>query len=292
LGIAAYLVKPVGESDLLQALLTILHGPRRGETLVTRHTLREARGGLRVLVAEDNPVNQALLLRVLEKQGHLPELAHNGREAVALAATGCFDIVLMDVQMPEIDGLAATAAIRDQESRHGTTHIPIYAMTAHALKGDEERCLAAGMDGYISKPVDFARLREVLQQVASRIPESPPWERSRALMQVGGDEELLHETAQLFLHESTGLLAMLHDSLAQSDADAARLAAHRLRGSVGYFAAIPLASLLLRVEELARKPDVAAAAALMPRVEQEFGRLRGALEEYRDSHETADLACR
>jgi response regulator RpfG family c-di-GMP phosphodiesterase len=198
----------------------------------------------------------------------------------------------MDVQMPEMDGLAATAAIREQESRHGTSRIPIYAMTAHALKGDEERCLAAGMDGYISKPLDFARLREVLQQVASRLPESPPWERSRALMQVGGDEELLHEAAQLFLHESAGQLAALHDSLAQSDAEAARLAAHRLRGSVGYFAAIPLASLLLRVEELARKPDVAAAAALMSHVEQEFSRLRVALEEYRDSHETADLACR
>jgi CheY-like chemotaxis protein len=164
LGISAYLVKPISNRDLMHAVLRVLGQSGDQSQLVTRHTLRERRGALRILVAEDNAVNQTLILRLLEKHGHSPELAQNGREAVEKVRNGRFDLVFMDVQMPEMDGFSATTAIRDLEKTTGT-HVLIYAMTAHAMKGDRERCLAAGMDGYVSKPINFPEVERVLQSI-------------------------------------------------------------------------------------------------------------------------------
>jgi CheY-like chemotaxis protein len=214
LGIAAYLVKPIVESELHAALLSVLarkaraaqvagpapdairpqdgvgkHGSGAQEAplitrhtlresppggigvrgsdlqevpLVTRHTLREARQGLHVLLAEDNLVNQVLASRLLEKQGHSVVVADNGRAALEALENQQFDLIVMDVSMPEMDGFEAVAAIRAREAATGF-HIPIVAMTAHAMKGDRERCLAAGMDAYISKPIQPSELRKVLQ---------------------------------------------------------------------------------------------------------------------------------
>jgi PAS domain S-box-containing protein len=164
LGVAAYLTKPVGQSELFDALVRVLSSMER-ETpaaLVTRHSLREERKGPRVLLVEDNVVNQTLAVRLLEKRGCTVEVAANGREAVAAFEKRSFDLVFMDVHMPEMDGLEATAAIREREKATGT-HTPIVAMTAHAMKGDREQCLAAGMDGYIAKPVRAQELFEVLK---------------------------------------------------------------------------------------------------------------------------------
>jgi PAS domain S-box-containing protein len=153
LGISAYLVKPIRQGELLEAICSTLNQSlQKAASLVTRHSLRESKNAKRILLAEDNPVNQKLALRLLERRGYLVSVASNGREAVSELESAEFDLVLMDVQMPEMDGYEATAAIRERE-RHGARHIPIIAMTAHALKGDEERCLASGMDGYISKPI-------------------------------------------------------------------------------------------------------------------------------------------
>ena len=165
LGISAYLLKPVVKADLLAAILKTL-GLRREKTdaspvLVTRHTLRESAHKLRILVAEDNPVNQAVIIRALQKMGHTPVLAQDGKAALAAASAEKFDVVFMDVQMPEMDGLAVTAAIRAREKNRGV-HLPIFAMTAHAMKGDRERCLEAGMDGYITKPIRFSDIEETL----------------------------------------------------------------------------------------------------------------------------------
>jgi len=150
LGIHAYLLKPAKSSELFGAICNVMAmgqpEPERAP-LVTRHTLRQARTSLRVLLAEDNVVNQRLALRLLEKLGHSVVLANNGREAVEIFDRDRFDVVLMDVQMPEFDGYEATAAIRQREKATGT-HIRIYALTAHAMKGDREQCLEAGMDGY------------------------------------------------------------------------------------------------------------------------------------------------
>jgi len=169
LGIAAYLTKPIAASQLLDAIMNVLGRqaqPAPERRLVTRHSLRETRTSLRILLAEDNVVNQKLASRLLEKRGHTVAVASNGREALALADQHPFDLVLMDVQMPELDGLQATAILREKEKSNGQ-HLPVIAMTAHAMKGDEERCLAAGMDGYVSKPIDASHLFSMIEEVCS-----------------------------------------------------------------------------------------------------------------------------
>ena len=193
--LSAYLLKPLLKADLLAALLRVLgHGGQEtAAALVTRHTLRESSQKLHVLVAEDNRVNQTLMVRVLQKMGHSSVVASNGREALSLAFSQKFDVVFMDVQMPEMDGLAATVAIRKAEKSSGS-HLPIFAMTAHAMKGDRESCLQAGMDGYLAKPVRFSDLEQTLATLsnvktsdkeASSVSFS--WNRTEALERLGGD---------------------------------------------------------------------------------------------------------
>ncbi len=167
LGVSAYLTKPISESDLLRAALQVLgkSEPAAGQApLVTRHSLEEGRERLRVLVAEDNAVNQILAKRLVEKQGHSAVLVASGREALEAVERGTFDLVLMDVQMPDVDGLEAAAAIRQRE-RHTGAHLPIIAMTAGAMQGDKERCLEAGMDAYVSKPVNVNELFTAIERV-------------------------------------------------------------------------------------------------------------------------------
>ena len=170
LGVAAYLTKPIRQSELRTAILTVLgvkSAPPQDRSLVTRHLLRERRRNLRVLLVEDNAVNQRLAVRLLEKRGYSAVLAAHGREALNLldkAGFKGFDLVLMDVQMPEMDGLEATAAIREREKTTGA-HLPIIAMTARAMKGDRERCLAAGMDGYVAKPIQAEDLLDAIDNV-------------------------------------------------------------------------------------------------------------------------------
>jgi CheY-like chemotaxis protein len=168
LGIKAYLTKPIKRSDLLLAIKVVLGSPAVTEeqpSVITIHSLRESRGRLRILLVEDNRVNQAVATRLLEKRGHKVVVAGNGRAALEALEKETPDLVLMDVQMPEMDGLQATAAIREGELKTGK-HIPIIAMTAHAMAGDKERCLKAGMDGYVSKPLRaefvFAAIEEVV----------------------------------------------------------------------------------------------------------------------------------
>ena len=160
LGISAYLMKPVRQCELLEAFGQVLKqgACEASAPLVTRHSLREAKKHLEVLLAEDNAVNRTLATRLLEKRGYRVSIAVNGQEAVEAVGKHEFDIVLMDVQMPDVDGFEATARIREREKSTGGRHIPIIAMTAHALKGDEERCLEAGMDRYVSKPIRAAEL--------------------------------------------------------------------------------------------------------------------------------------
>jgi PAS domain S-box-containing protein len=169
LGIAAYLFKPFKQSELLDAMSIALSrqsAEAAKPPLITRHSLREGRPTRTVLVAEDNIINQRLAVRLLEKHGHTVEVAANGREALAALQKQSFDAVLMDVQMPEVDGFEATAAIREREKTTGR-HLRIIAMTAHAMVGDREKCLAAGMDGYISKPIQPKELFEVIEGAGS-----------------------------------------------------------------------------------------------------------------------------
>lgn len=169
LGVAAYLTKPVTQSNLFDAIVKALKPTATGTNtatpqLVTQHTLREEKRSLRVLLAEDNSVNQLLAATLLRKRGHKVDVVGNGTEAITALAAQRFDLILMDVQMPEMDGFEATAAIRDHE-RGSSQHIPIIAMTAHAMKGDRQRCIDAGMDGYVAKPITAQELFQAIDEL-------------------------------------------------------------------------------------------------------------------------------
>jgi len=287
LGIAAYLLKPVLKDDLLAALLAAF-GKRTTAAatapLVTRHSLRESTRRLQVLVAEDNPVNEAVIVRVLEKMGHSPTVAHNGREALSLANNGKFDVVFMDVQMPEMDGLAATTAIRESEKRN-RTHLPIFAMTAHAMKGDREQCLAAGMDGYITKPVRFSDIQQTLASVATDLRTVIPlvvpssWDRAAALDRVEGDEELLHDICRIFLEESPKLMTQLQQAVAQDDPEAVSRAAHSLKGESGYLGAANVSQMARQLETMGRDRVLAQAPAVLEQLQKEMAILSSAVRQ-------------
>ena len=174
IGIAAYLLKPIRRAELLRCIATVLAvGPQQQpDQLLTRHTFPVAEPSLRVLLAEDNPVNQKVVVRLLEKDGHRVVVAGDGMEAVRCAARESFDLIFMDVQMPLMDGFAATAEIRRHDKETGR-HTPIVAMTAHALAGYRERCLAGGMDDYISKPAKLSEIRQMLKRFGSSVPRPP-----------------------------------------------------------------------------------------------------------------------
>jgi two-component system sensor histidine kinase/response regulator len=298
LGIQAYLIKPIRQSELLDAILTTLGAPRVGKrrpSLVTRHSLREARPKLRILVVEDNAVNQRLAVRLLEKQGHEVDVASNGREALEKlvrppADAPDFDLVLMDVQMPLMDGFEATAAIRREEEKTGR-HLPIVAMTAHALKGDRERCLAAGMDGYVSKPLHaeelYAALR--LQTETPRLPyggppvrqptdRGAPVNREALLARVEGDSQLLREMAELFLKTYPKLLNEIRQAIERQDAPALERAAHSLKGSVSNFVAREAVLAASELENMATRRDLARAPRACEELTGTLERLRPTLE--------------
>jgi CheY-like chemotaxis protein/anti-sigma regulatory factor (Ser/Thr protein kinase) len=169
LGIRGYLPKPVTRTDLFQTIQSVLSPQLPGEAkppLITQHTLRESRGKLHVLLAEDNKVNQVLAIRLLEKRGHTVTLTETGQAAVEAAEKHDFDVILMDIQMPVMSGFDATRAIRVHEEKSGK-HTPIIAMTANAMAGDREKCLDSGMDAYISKPLNIAELFETIEKLVS-----------------------------------------------------------------------------------------------------------------------------
>lgn len=212
---------------------------------------------LRILVAEDNEVNQRLVLAVLSRAGHTGVIAPDGVEAVRLATSERFDAVLMDIQMPDLGGFGATARIREIERETGE-HLPIIALTAHAMSGDAERCIAAGMDGYLSKPVTPADLLEKLAEVIpgySAEPQEPTGgirtERNRLASLLGG-EAILTSVAGVFLNNAPGQLAQLEEAIvSRRNNEAARLA-HTLRGSAAIFAADEVTSVLRGLETAAK----------------------------------------
>ncbi|MHB8655160.1 MAG: response regulator [Terriglobia bacterium] len=307
LGIAAYLTKPIRQSDLLEAILTAL-GKRSHEAgqpvLVTRHSLRESRRTYRILLAEDNTVNQALATRLLEKRGHTVVVANNGREAMAaleMADFQGFDLVLMDIQMPDMDGFEATAAIRENEKSSGK-HLPIIALTAHAVKGDQERCLAAGMDGYISKPVHAEELYAAIEEAlltGPQAPERPParqqpaeiiqdskFDSAAILAGFDGDAGLMGEIAEMFLKDCPKLMEEIRAAIAQADAGKLEHAAHSLKGSVGNFGLRGAYETLLRLEAMGRADDLAQAEDGFRTLEEQIELLKPALAgSVKDGHQ-------
>ncbi|HEX4824120.1 MAG TPA: response regulator [Candidatus Polarisedimenticolaceae bacterium] len=274
LGIAAFLTKPVKQSDLLDTMTSVLTGMETAEPEAV--PIAPAARPLRILVAEDNPLNQRVARHILEKRGHTVVIARNGREAIDALAPGAapgFNLVLMDVQMPELDGFAATAAIRQREAG-AKTRIPILAMTAHAMEGDRERCLAAGMDGYVTKPVEADRLLEAVEgAVASFDPAT-------AMARLKGDRALLREMIEIFLADAPAMVGAIRSALEAGDAETLRRAAHALKGSVANFAAARAVAEAKTLETMGASGDLSGAAAVLARLENALERFRtDALEE-------------
>ncbi len=245
---------------------------------------------LHILLAEDSLVNQKLAVALLEGQGHKVRVANNGREAIAALQTEKFDMVLMDVQMPEMDGLEAAEKIRARE-QHTGTHIPIIAMTAHALKGDRERCLAAGMDGYIAKPIHaaelfdvigglFAAREELLEPPAPEMAEGDIVNWQEALQAVQGDPQLLKTVVEAELEEIPRLMAAISKAIASSDAAALRLAAHTLKGSLRYFGKTVACEEVFRLEKTGQDGNLSEAGASLAVLEREILRIIQVLQEH------------
>jgi CheY-like chemotaxis protein/HPt (histidine-containing phosphotransfer) domain-containing protein len=237
---------------------------------------------LSILLAEDGLFNQKLAVGLLQKYGHQVKVASSGREALAVTAVEKFDAVLMDVQMPEMDGLEATRAIRQREV--GTeTHVPIVAMTAHAMKGDRQRCLDSGMDDYIAKPIRtqdlFAALLRVLGDGALAAPGSPlapvpsriNWQH--AMETVDGDRDLLRELIAVFSEETPRLLRGLEAALAAGDAPTAERLVHTMKGSVRPFSATAAFDLAHQVEMAARHDNLDLCRQKLPAIKSEFAAL-------------------
>ncbi|MCI0700434.1 MAG: response regulator [Planctomycetia bacterium] len=342
LGVQTYLTKPVRQSALLDAIMTALApaGTVLDSAPVDRAGWGKCARSLRVLLAEDNAVNQKLAVRLLEKRGHHVTVVGNGRAAVEAlfgqetgvgsresgirnqesgkAGSGssltpdsrlpiseltpdsrlltpelssAFDAVLMDVQMPEMDGLEATAVIREREKSTGT-HIPIIAMTAHAMKGDREHCLQAGMDGYVSKPLKPEEFFAVLEGLVpaggappadepTTSPNSQALDSAKLLKRIDGDRELLGELIELFLDESPKLMGAIRTAVAAKDGERLRVSAHTLKGSVGVFAATPAHDAAARLEALSRDQNWVEVEPALSKLEVAIRDLQIALTELR-----------
>jgi signal transduction histidine kinase/CheY-like chemotaxis protein/HPt (histidine-containing phosphotransfer) domain-containing protein len=330
-GIARYLVKPIKQSDLLDTILSSLAVSLEAAALVESPSdgagagdaPDSSTGPLRILLVEDNATNQMLGLRVLEKQGHSVAVAVTGRDALEKLQIGDwrlptenrepsempFDLVLMDVQMPDMDGLEATAAVRAHEKTTGG-HLPILGLTAHAMTGDREQCLAAGMDGYLSKPIQPAELRRAITALAGKqqspLPTREPqyaWprpetqsvhveeqlgtgqlerahsglqavDRRAALEVVGGDLELLRGLIDTFFKECPGLLANIHAAIASRDGRALHRAAHTIKGAVRVFGAQAAWDEAQRLETMGRENEFAHAAETCAAVECQVERVK------------------
>jgi CheY-like chemotaxis protein/HPt (histidine-containing phosphotransfer) domain-containing protein len=290
LGIDASLVKPVKAAELLSVIKAVLHTDTRLQT-TPRPAALKTENSLRVLVAEDSPVNQKLIQRLLEKWGHTPVIASDGRETLALLDAGGFDLVLMDLQMPEINGFEATAAIRQKERGDGG-HIPIIALTAHALKGDRERCIEAGMDDYLSKPIEAQKLFAAVETAAHKSerkserttgnhrPHIRAVDIDALLKSFDGDRELVSMLAKVFADSSPGQLSELDDAVTRGDAEALASGAHALRGSVANFRADAAVDAATRLEQLARTGDLSTADSALAVLQNEIEHLKEELETF------------
>jgi CheY-like chemotaxis protein len=251
LGLASYLIKPISQPELLREVRRVVGRARSDVSAAQDNTAATGRRGLRVLVVDDVAVNRRIAQAKVEKLGHSVAVAEGGHEAVAAYAAGDFDLVLMDVQMPEMDGFEATARIRRLQAARGRT-TPIVAMTALAMKGDREKCLAAGMDDYVTKPIEPGALERVLAGVSlgngaapnglvvergalSEAPGRGAFDPATATGRCMGDEALLEELLSVYLADSGEYLANLRTAWCSGDPQRFAKAAHKLKGAIAYF---------------------------------------------------------
>jgi PAS domain S-box-containing protein len=302
LNVASHLLKPISPSDLLETIARTLQlSPRERPPLAAgTAALTELRQpALRLLLAEDNEINQVVAVATLRDEGHTVEVVRNGKEALAALARQTFDLVLMDVQMPEMDGFEATAALRAREAMTGR-HTPVIALTAHAMKGDRERCLAAGMDAYVSKPIRFQELRQRIAELlagadrveakpsgngsaeASEIADAPtkaPFDRADLLARLRGNMQAFKKVLGLFLSEGPRLAGVVEEALICKDSREVSRVAHALKGALSNLGARNASAGAFRLETLARDGDLSGAAQAFVALKGEIGRLETALRQ-------------
>ncbi|MBC8356013.1 MAG: response regulator [Planctomycetes bacterium] len=289
LGLAAYLMKPVKQSELLDAIALALHKTDDLLTVPLADSTVPQIPPLDILLTEDSLVNQKVAVGLLKRQGHRVRIANNGREAVQIIKQERFDLILMDIQMPEMDGLEATEVIRDRERASGT-HTPIIAMTAHAMKGDREECLDAGMDEYVAKPIRASELYQVIANVFhERTPpksvdvsslKSSVVDWSKALEIVQDDHELLAEIIHAYLDEVPNMVSQMYDALTKQDASTFQRAAHTLKGSLRYFGASEAFDMAYELECSGRNGDFEAVPELLAKVEAELAKIEPELQSF------------
>ncbi len=295
IGFAAYLTKPIKSSQLHDCLaMLIVRQPDAPEAapaaIITRHSLAEKSGRkTRILLAEDNLVNQRVALGILGKIGYRADVAANGREVLTALEKTPYDLILMDVQMPEMDGFEATAAIRQKESEM-SRHIPIVAMTAHAMKGDRELCLEKGLDDYISKPVQAKDLQEAIDRQLGKVaspqaemlpPVAPPgkevFNEKFLLDRLDGDKELYREVLQTFLQDAPLQIEKLKQALQKEDLSQTEKQAHSLKGAAMNIGGIALQDVAFDIEVSGKNRDLNQARLLMQKLNKEFESLQKAL---------------
>jgi two-component system, sensor histidine kinase and response regulator len=292
LRIQSYLFKPVRKRELLAAILRALGHPQAASPLSSDLPTAQAAQpeGLHILLAEDNRTNQTVATRMLKKMGHSAVVAGTGNEALLLLTTHRFDLVLMDIQMPEMDGLMTTMKIRERE-RGTRLHMPIIAMTAHAMKGDRERCIEAGMDGYVSKPISGPELKQAIadalhqrggtgfagsltdQKEKAAPPASIAWDMNKTLERLGGDQELFREVIEIFLDDLPKHMATLRRAIADGDAEGIERTAHTLKGELGYLGILEISQRARDMESFGQKSDIRLAASLYATLESELSEL-------------------
>ena len=283
LKVGAFLTKPIMERALLAAVRTVL-GEVAVREPVAASSPDEPAATLRCLVAEDNAVNRLVALRLLERAGYAVKAVMNGREAVEALDRGTYDVVLMDIQMPEMDGLEATVVIRERERERGG-HVPIVALTAHAMKGDQDRCLSAGMDAYVTKPLNpedlFATLDRVLRAAAQGAPASQAAETEseadsaqEPLIDLACDDQALcAEIAGRYLKLAPERVAEIRAALGGDDRLALERAAHRMRLSLGTLGAMRAGAAAKRLEQIARSAEHAELSVALGALEAELARI-------------------
>jgi len=287
LKISQYLTKPVRHSDLLEAILSAMN--TKYASTPRRHSIPRpnagARNSLNILLAEDNEVNQRLAQRIFERRGHSVVVAEDGAKALSMLETQTFDVVVMDVQMPVMDGLAATAAIRAKEKMTGR-HIPIVAMTAHATKSDVEACLRAGMDAYVSKPVKAEDLIRTVEETAEKMserlrkPRTQIADLDKALTKMDADAGLLKELAEIFINNIPDVTQQIEQAIADGNLEMLARVAHTLKGNLGTFVAEPAYEAAMRLEATAGANDIEAAQRAWVKLKSELNDLRATLERF------------
>jgi two-component system sensor histidine kinase/response regulator len=293
LGISAYLLKPVRQSELREAIARVLGAKEQAgpKPMITPYSLKDdsdPKKSLRILLAEDNPINQKLAVRMLGKRGHHVAVAPNGRQALAALKEGSYNLVLMDVQMPEMDGLEATMLLRKQEELTGH-HQAVVAMTALVMKGDRERCMAAGMDGYLSKPIRPQELDEVLDRYLSMGREDLPVIEfhdppdasvcaEELLERIDGDRVFLAELLELFRADYPEQIRAARGAIANSDAATLQEVGHALKGALGNLAAPAASRIASDLESMGKTGDMAPAGIRVTQLEEELILVIQALE--------------